>query len=192
MTELHFSSVTQPFSTKITEAVYYDAAYFCPTWINGVFFSIAASRPHDQGNSGKKEFIVSRASEGESITIMLTNMAANRWAWCWRSSWELICWDNNYQAEKRADRLLGPEIHRPPLTHLLQHDHVSESFPKSSTDFRPSIQTREPMGSFSFQPPQGTNPGRVGMLGFNIVSNKDLFQSKTLMDIYSQNKCKYL
>lgn len=48
------------------------------------------------------------------------------------------------------------------------------------------------MGPFSLQAPQGTNPGGVGMLGFNIVSNKDLFQSKTLVDIYLQNKCKYM
>lgn len=34
--------------------------------------------------------------------------------------------------------------------------------PKEFTDFRPSIQTREPMGPFSFQPSQGTNPGREG------------------------------
>lgn len=30
------------------------------------------------------------------------------------------------------------------------------------------------------------------MLGFNRVSNKDLFYSKTLVDIYLKNKCKYL
>lgn len=37
--------------------------------------------------------------------------------------------------------LSGPEIHPSPLAHLLQHGHISESCPESSTDFRPSTQT---------------------------------------------------
>lgn len=79
MTELHFSFVARPFSTKLTEAVYYDIVYFHPTWINGVFFyPIAVPRHHDQGKSEKKEFIVSSAAERESMTTVLTNMAANR------------------------------------------------------------------------------------------------------------------
>lgn len=37
--------------------------------------------------------------------------------------------------------LSGPEIHPSPLAHPLQHGHISESCPESSTDFRPSTQT---------------------------------------------------
>lgn len=147
MTELHFSFVARPFSTKLTEAVYYDIVYFRPTWINGVFFFILLLC----------QDTTIKGSQRRKSLLCPALQSVSPWRPCW-PTWQQtdsVMLEEQLGAHRLRRQLpggekswqewpglSGPEIHPSLLAHLLQHGHISESCPESSTDFRPSTQTR--------------------------------------------------
>lgn len=68
-------------------------------------------------------------SEGESVTIIVWSVATDGLVWCWTSSWEITCWNN--QETERVNwewcGLLKPQ--NPFLVTHLQQSHTSQSFP---------------------------------------------------------------
>ena len=95
-------------------------------------------------------------SEGESMIIMVGNMAAGRQAWCWSSSWELTSWSTgrmqrewncawhwcgcNPKAYHQWHILSRKDTPTPRKPHLL-------NLPKQSSNQRPNIQIQEPTGA---------------------------------------------
>lgn len=70
-----------------------------------------------------------------------------------RNSWELTAWPSSRkQRENTRNGRIFWNLRAfllPSVTHHLQQDHSSWSFPNCSTNWGPSIQTQEPMGDHS-------------------------------------------
>lgn len=97
----------------------------------------------------------------------------------------LIHWHEAERAKRKWYGILKPHSWSQ-VTHPLQRDHMSQSFPSSSTDWGPSIQTHKPMGAiliptitYKKLPPKGV----LKNIGYNSISCQS---SPTFVSHYSE------